>query len=341
MSLQFLENNSHLPHKPILIPGYKALELEDGTISVQRWDRSLLLRGAATNIALQIIKLMDGEKTLRQIANATGLGYQTVIQVIDQLYSYKLIEDSERLLPAAHPYLGSADLLREFRQEEHCHTVHQHLQTQTVFVVGTEKLVNMICVQLHQTGLNRLLPRSLEQLETELQNERIKPNLCILASLGPDYRQAKAMNKLAISFKFPWIAGWIKWRWLRITHIMVPGETACFACLLAQQRSHCTTDIVDMTQERYLPQSYKSHFASSLSMPSLDHVLTGFLSIRAVDFLCGWSPPCAAPALSVFNTIGLVSQEHSVLREPDCQACGETRPHHALQIGPDATCARS
>jgi bacteriocin biosynthesis cyclodehydratase domain-containing protein len=308
-----------LPAYPILPPGYELIPMPDGAINLRRWQRSVVLRGQAAQLAGRLIGAMDGHRDLTQLADTTRLPSKLLIQILTRLKQADLLVDSRQLLADNHQHFGVATSLSVFSQEPG-HDTYRQLQQQTVFVVGDDELSPAVGQNLRHNGIGQT--KSLTSAEVA-DDKLVDSDFLIHVQRRPDYKTACLLNEIALQQNINWLSAWVEGRSLVVSHVMMPGENACFECLLLRQRANYQNLAADLAYENHLrqpPDDLDLHIQESL--PALDLILNGLVTLRAVDYLGGWRPGPPVPKLLEFSTSYLENIQHPVLRLPHCPVCG-------------------
>jgi len=326
MEAQLDKASERFPPHPILVPGYEIVPMDHNTVGLRRWDRSVVLRGQAAQLALRLIQAMDGEKDASQLAASLDLDYEVVVQLLSHLHRSSLLANGQDILTAIDKGFGMAAMLEnpasKYVPPEGQEQITQQPWDQEVLVVGRDDLAQSVRDQLLQNGVGDALIQEPETIEID-RLERERPAFLIHAERMADYQAATRVNQVALRLALPWVAGWLEGPNVIVTHVMVPGENACFECLLLRQRGHYTSFEIDMAYERYLRDGRPDALLQAQeSTPGMDGILAGFLAMRAIGHMAGWHPGPPAPKLIEFSTLRLQSRHHPVLRLPNCPVCG-------------------
>lgn len=308
-----------LPTYPVLAPGYELIPMPDGAINLRHWQRSMVLQGQAAQLVARLVQAMDGRSDIAQLAEAMRVPSKLLIQLLIRLQQADLIEDAQQLLPPTHHHFGVATSLGIFSQESG-HNAYQKLQHKTVLVVGYDELATQVAQTLQKSGVGRVFTGMPSELD---MNKAVDADLFIHVQRGADYKTASHLNEVALSQNINWLSAWIEGRSAIVTHVMTPGETACFECLLLRQRSNYPNLDADLAYENHLRQvEAKLDLQIQETLPAVDHILVGLVAMRSADYLGGWRPAPPVPKLFALSLTQSENMQHPVLRLPHCPVCG-------------------
>jgi len=333
---------------PMLVPGYVIIPMEDGSLNLRRGRRSLVLRGQMAEIARRVLDYLDGVRSLDELTTLTGLGRKQLDAVVRRLSVAELITDPTATLPRGDPLSEVATALEVFAASngEQGHLAFRTLQQQRLALVGEQDIACRIRELLVDSGVG-----SVEWIGGEADPERIRemrPTFLIQSSPAPDYCACLEINALAFELHFPWLAAWIEDPHLIVTHVVAPGETACFECLLTRQRRNYQHYEADLAYEQYqrlrrepgVRQGASATIEADVengaavytqaTSPFAAHLLAGLAATRAIGHLVGLIPGPPVPFLLEFSLQRLDSTTHPVLRLPRCPTCGTS----AVRQGP-------
>ncbi|HEY0755352.1 MAG TPA: hypothetical protein VGD98_15440 [Ktedonobacteraceae bacterium] len=322
MNIQSRDSINHLLQHPVLVPGYRVITTADDMVTLRWLSHTFVLRGAVVPIVLELIALMDGTKDITQLAEQLHLSPRQLTQILLRLYQAKLIVDKADLIDSSDKKFGVASALSQihYPYKDYSHTSYRNLQQQAILVVGSQDLTQMVRDQIEQTGLERIQ----NCLGSELASEQIRqfaPTFILHLERAIDYHTTLQINEIALNLNVPWVTGWLAGTTINITHVMIPGENACFECLLLRLRENYINFDADLAYEQFL-RNNQDDLSFQISTPSIDNLLVSLVSMRAITHLIGYVPLLPAPKLIEFSTIDLIGTEHPVLRIPRCPACG-------------------
>lgn len=330
------------PPHPVAVPGYEIVPMSNDAVNLRRWNRSVVLRGQAARFIVRLIRAMDGERDASQLAATLDLDYSIVTELLARLYAAHLIVDRDDLLAATDQHFGLATLVENLARDypatvQKGHSIYRQIQHQTVLLIGQDGLAEVVRDQIAQSGLDHELIQDLDVVESTYI-EQTRPAFLIHAERMADYQSALRINELLLHVGIPWVAGWLEGTNAIVTHVMVPGENACFECLLRRQRGNYASLDQDLAYEQLLRDGRpKIPLHAQESTPGIDGILAGLLTMRAVAYMAGWRPGPPLPKLLEFSTLQLESRSHPVLRLPYCPACGPTSFQPRVQTYRDRT----
>jgi hypothetical protein len=216
-----------LPLRPLLAPWYR--QVEDGERLLLEHGRSVVvLHGAAARLLLPaLLPLLDGSRTLDELVAAVGpVAEPAVVNALELLHEGGLLVEGPRspeAVPAAEMLAAAYGLAPSLAAER--------LRAAVVGVAGSGPGAGVIARLLGAAGVGAVVP-----LEWEEQRA------VDLALVVPDPAEAAALhdwNRAALELELPWLPvrpfdGLVA----AVGPLVLPGESACFECLLLRMAGH-------------------------------------------------------------------------------------------------------
>lgn len=156
-------------------------------------------------------------------------------------------------------------------------------------------------------------------------------DLFITATIDAPNALFRALNRVALQRRVPWLRGAMSGSQLEIGPYVCPYESACFTCMELREAS--------MQEGAIEEQLYQEHLAEE--RPAAERVLMGealwvaslaasLLVGEAVRVVTGIAPPTLTDAVTRVSPIGGKMQTNRFRRVPRCPDCyrGEIRAHH-------------
>ncbi len=271
--------------RPALKPWYRLATCDAGVIA-RFGPSSLLFEGAAAHALLPaLLPLLDGTRTLDELAIALGPHTRPAIQhALAQLDAHDLL----RHAPAATT--PTEELLEATTWQP------RPLSATSASVLGDGTLARELRRLLRRAGFDGV-------------GDGWDGELVVGAPGDEAEQQLREWNETALGLGRPWLAvspfdGSIA----AVGPLVVPGETACYACYLA--RRHV---------DPYAP-SERPVRSRHLSSPALDALLAGLAALVAVTWLATGDTPALGGILA-FELETLLVTRHRVYRAPRCPSC--------------------
>jgi bacteriocin biosynthesis cyclodehydratase domain-containing protein len=145
-----------------------------------------------------------------------------------------------------------------------------------------------------------------------------RPSLLVLCDDGFDPDCFDAVNRYCLEQRLPWTSYRDLGTRYEVGPLVVPFETACFACLEQRRRGN-----VPSYDERLAMRRALSAAGGSLGRLNLA-LGCDVLALEVVKALTRFSRPTTYGAVYSFDVASLEGTLHPVLKLPRCPACGHT-----------------
>lgn len=300
-----------LPARPLLKPWYR-LARDDGRLVLAHGESVVCVEGkAAVSLLPPLLSLLDGTRTIDEIALALGPGTTSAVEnALGLLAGHGLLCEGPR--PGEAPRDRASTLLAATASVPLSPgDAAASLAAARVAVVGDGSIGDLVASLLAESGVGSLVRGELPWNGAE--------ELVVVAP-GLDDPEALAIwNRTAIARGTVWLHvapfdGTIA----TVGPLFRPGETCCLECFHRRRVANAPWG-----DERSLLRRVP---AQALSSPALDALLAGLAASLALRWLAQHDPalPGTVFALELGERVRL--EGHAVLRVPRCAACRGDRP---------------
>jgi bacteriocin biosynthesis cyclodehydratase domain-containing protein len=297
-----------LPKKPLLVPWVRPVEIGEGLLELRAAETFYPLRHPLLAAAFRAVSdRLGGEHELESVGAELPADVEpaSVVFLLKMLRGIGLLLDGE-------DFDGADDALRDrllffsaFTAQPA--TVEQLLAAASVQVIGPERLAERVARQLRSAGCDDVARLQLSGL-----GESDAADLLIACADTPARGYFSEVNEFALHGHRPWLRVAIHGDRAWLGPLVLPGETACFACLEARERANVRgsgawPDLGPGASGAFAPQE------------DLVAIQAG---AEAARFLGRFAPPAT---VGHFYELGLASpaaHRHTLLRVPECHACG-------------------
>jgi bacteriocin biosynthesis cyclodehydratase domain-containing protein len=160
-------------------------------------------------------------------------------------------------------------------------------------------------------------PDSLAQLRAELTGNSVQ----LLVAVDPP--DSAAVNSLCLELSVPCLYAENFGREALLGPLVLPGESACFACLQARRAAHLALPAgVQLAPSAAADLATAGRTARS---DALAAVLYAQLSLEAGRFVSGFAPAATIGGCFWLTASTPATERHAVLRVPSCPACSQFR----------------
>lgn len=291
-----------VPPRPLLKPWYRVATMPEGMLLEHA--RSTVSFGGAAAVQLlpALLPLLDGERTIDEIAAAIGPPARPAVEnALALLATHGLLTDgpppagdlSVNLRRTA-TYLaqGSPDPPRQ---------VAELLASARVLLEGDAELVAAVARLLRQSGVRRA--RSGEE-----------PSFVATAAAVAGDPLLERRNTLALDSGSAWLPfGCFDGRSATVGPLIVPRETACYRCLVLR-RDASTSCLPELASLRSVP-------LRAAVAPALFALVAALAAERIVRWLGIRDPALPGTIVTVEVAPELVVANDLLLRVPRCPAC--------------------
>jgi bacteriocin biosynthesis cyclodehydratase domain-containing protein len=289
--------------RPLLAPWYRAVGDADRLLLEYAQSVVVLEGGAVRTLLPVLLPLLDGTRTVDELAARLGPAVTPAIEAaVDLLRDRGIVVDG----PDA-----PADLRDASRAAAAAHgltptTAAERLRTATVGVVGCGRARLDLVRLLGAAGI-----RSLRGLRW---SSRRRVDLAILVPAADELDRVPAWNRAALATGAPFLLvrppdG----RMAAVGPLVLPGQTCCYECLLLRRAANSAYGD-DLAEIEAAP------LAASPD-PALETVAAAVACHLAVRWLVGADRTVPGVLYAIGTRPGLHLGEHAVLRVPRCPAC--------------------
>ena len=289
--------------RPLLAPWYRLVE--DGDRLVCEHGRSVVVLegGAVRTLLPALLPLLDGSRTLDDLASCLGEPARPAIaQALDLLAAHELLVDGPDLpaAPDAVKVVAAASGLA-------LSVVAERLAGATVGIVGAAGPADLLARLLHADGVGEVRPLGWDGGSVDLAVVAPAP---VEAGLVPDW------NRHALEQRLPWLLlrpfdGLV----VTVGPLVVPGESACHECVQLRLASH-----VEYGRDLAAIECVSSLAGQSAGLAASS---AGLAAQLVVSWL-GAHDARLPGLLFVLETQPQISlAAHPVLRVPRCGSCSD------------------
>lgn len=295
--------------RPLLAPWYRLVA--DGERLLLEHGRSVVcFEGAAVRSLLpSLLPLLDGRHTVEEVHAAAGAAARPAIE-----QALELLE-ANGVLVEGPPAAGAAANMLAAAWGAAPAAVEHRLREAAVVVRGGAAAADDVAGLLSAAGIGDVERASWDE-------ERRRPDLTIVVPAPDETPRLVEWNAHALAVGVRWLPvrpfdGLI----VAVGPLVVPGESACFECLLLRMAGHLEYGR-DIGHLETVP-------VAAPASPALETLTAGVVAHLATGCLAG--PDLALPSLLyVLETRpSLALGSHTVLRVPRCPACS-----HVERIAP-------
>ena len=300
-----------LPEKPLLKPWYR-LAREGDRVLFHYGESLLTVEGkAAVRLLPALLPLLDGTRTVDDIAAYLGEPVRPAIDKALRLFQEHCLLTNGPLPDAAEPQRRSAEFLAATDPGDgSVEGTLETLEGASVGVVGSGPLAEEVARLVRLSGVG-----GLERLDWDASPALgLAPGLVVVAPSGEELTRLGDWNRAALTARVPWLQLLpFDGRFVAIGPLYVPGETACFECYRLRRASNLDYP----TEFLILEQAPASHPAA----PTLDRAVAGFAATLVLRWLVQRDQFLPGLWYALEHEWELRLSPHFVYRVPRCPAC--------------------
>jgi len=296
-----------VPVRPSLAPWYRLVELDDG-LALEHAQAVVRLEGAAAKKLLpQLLPLLDGTRTVDELAACLGERIRPAIE-----HALGVLADHELLLegPAA-PDGGDGDTVARLlgaaaRRPDR--ELARKLAAAAVAVAGSGRTAAEVARALHGAGVGNVRRAELTAAPAA--------DLVVAAPARDEVGRLGEWNRRALAAERPWLQLLpFDGRFAAVGPLFLPHETCCHACYGLR---------------RWANVAYPDEFEAVESVPTaaatpppLASVVAGLGALLAARWLAVADPLLPGRLFALELRQGPVISLHHVYRVPRCPACSQ------------------
>lgn len=235
-----------MPKKPRVLPGLVVIPMEDGLMVEGAGERQVF-RGRNSTIFLpRLMELMDGTRTLAEIAEAfPRISPAHVVQATALLYTRGLLEDLEETPPADGPW---DDELFKFlarhvdvtRVNRNIYEGMTRLAEARVIITGPEFYGKLLADELNKAGINTTVGYSARGEISAVDLDDITAenfDMIVAIGSGADGEALfETVNGISYEERLPWLRVHLAEDHTSIGPMFRVPETPCYECFSALNR---------------------------------------------------------------------------------------------------------
>jgi bacteriocin biosynthesis cyclodehydratase domain-containing protein len=289
--------------RPLLAPWYRAVGDGDRLLLEYAQSVVVLEGGAVRTLLPSLLPLLDGTRTVEELAARLGPAVTPAIEaavgllrdrglVVDGPDAPGELRDPSRAAAAAYG-LAPATAAERFRNA-------------TVGVVGRGRSRLDLVRLLGAAGI-----RSLRALRW---SSRRRVDLAVLVPAADELDRLPAWNRAALATGTPFmVVRPHDGRMAAVGPLVLPGRTCCYECVILRRAANSAYRD-DLAEIEATPLAVPTD-------PALETVTAAVATHLAVRWLVGADPTVPGVLYAIETRPGLHLGEHPVLRVPRCPAC--------------------
>jgi bacteriocin biosynthesis cyclodehydratase domain-containing protein len=305
-----------LPERPLLKPWYRLARDRDRLL-LHYGESHLIFEGkAVARLLPALLPLLDGTRTLSQIAAYLGEPVRPATEkALELFHRHGLLADGPSP-DAPRPQQRAAEFLAAIDPGRG--SIGKTLETLAAAsgaLIGSGPLVEEIARLLQLSGVDELV-----RLGWDTSSESLAGlNLIVAAPSGEELPRLDEWNRIALAARVPWLQVLpFDGRFIAIGPLYVPLETACYECYRLRRASN-----VDYPSDFLALGEQPAHHPAA---PTLDRAVAGLAATVAVRWLAHVDPLLPGIWYALEHDWDLRLTSHFVYRVPRCPACsGVTR----------------
>ena len=254
-------------------------------------------------VFLALLPLLNGTETVEAIITALqskGIAKEAVISCLYFLLESGFIYQHSR---SGDIYQAASYAWRSPNPQE----ILDKLSLSQVLLQGQENFCQLIAAGLTGSGM-----RSLKILPASDEWEIFASNADLIILFGETWEQVLTVNSWCVKNRKPLIVGWWKKFTVSFGPILVPGVTACQACIYERQLN--------------IPYPDLSNTCGAGSYPmvlSAANLLAGI----GVEFLSGAGLSRALTSIHEIDLRGVTFASYPALKNPRCRVCSRLKTY--------------
>lgn len=291
---------------------------------------------AAGHGAVQVLRLLDGSRTLRELtAELAGeMDESDVAEAVRSLQLHGLVEPVAEgdgvgaTGNGAHPSVEPTPQMRAFNDLGHDGAaLSAALRRGRVAVVGAGSVAEVVATAVRRFGVGSVETILLEPPSDSDRGDTRLPeaDLFVLAPDPFDPAYLSWFNQAALAQNRPWLPVYVAGFLVRLGPFVLPYETACWTCYERRVESN----LLHYNDHRALRAALD---AGGARIPPADNLVPGVVELAAglaaletVRFLASRASllePILFGKTLEYAFLSLKGSFHSVLKLPRCPSCG-------------------
>ncbi len=299
---------------PVLAPWF-ACDFEHDRVTFRNGDMVAVMAGpAVSRYVAPVTSLLDGQRSVEEIAKATGLRVDQVRAVIAKLEDANLIIDGAGIPRSSPSFQAGAVAASCWGQLVDIAEATDRLSSSRVSIVGYDAVTRQVAQQLVDLGVQCSLLNMDATPEDELPDEALS---CDLLIVGPSrvHMLARSVNQLLYEAKVSWLPVFpFNGRYAQVGPLIVPPDSGCFECFVLRRQANVSynPDVYDWIE--------RAGVKGPLDFAPVDHASAATAAFMVQQWLAVRHPEM--PGLSYLERAGTWEREvHHLLRVPRCPVC--------------------
>lgn len=312
--------------RPRVKPHVAIVLVSPGNVLVRGPALFVRYSGDAVAVLLDVVRLLDGDRTVAQVVRESGHKAEDVLDVLETLTGDKVLEDAAEVEGTTSEERAQLD--PQLQLFSHLTTrpaaAQQRLREARVVVLGDGRAAATVTRLLRASGAQRVEAKDLGDPRRVLARDLVAlidgADHVVLALEAP-YRVAfLAMNEATLSASIGWTALMMDGPDATIGPTVVPRQSACWRCYdLRAKGAH-------PNMERLL--AYEAHAPLDATRPvglaAFSETAAGFAAQAVVLTISGTVVPPLAGRVVRLSLLDLRATPERVLRMPRCPACSRS-----------------
>ena len=298
-----------VPERPRLKPWYRVAPVEDG-LAFEYGETVLRFGGhAATDLLPLLLPLLDGTRSLRELAAALGEPIAPAIEhALGKLSEHGLLVEGVPEVSSALRARTAASCAAAWPGAGEERSVDAALRAAAVAIGGGGPLAAELLRLLRLCGIEDV--RLVEIAEEALDGVAV----AIAAPEAQEVPRLAAWNSACLERSTAWLQLLpFNGRFALAGPLYIPGETACYECYRLRRAANIAYEDEFWALERTAPRAS--------STPGLDALLAGAAVSLILRWLVGRDPFLPGRCFAFRFDAGLSVETHDVFRVPRCPAC--------------------
>ncbi len=269
--------------------------------------------GEAVPALVTLAPLLDGTRTIPQLAAQSGLSEEDTRDLVEALTADRALEDAA--LDAQH-VMDPATRARLEPQlsffshlTRHPAPAQKRLHDARVLLVGTGNVADAFAHEAAALGIGHIERGDLGTLRAAVYTH------AVLAADGPAPERFLAFNEAALAAGVPWTGAFLDGFEASIGPTVLPGQTACWRCYdLRVLGAHPSI-------ERTLRYRKLAPPPAAFALPSFAPIVGAWTAQATLVAVSGAGLPPQAGHVTRVALLDLEARRHRVLRMPRCPSC--------------------
>lgn len=318
-----------LPTRPRLKPHVALVPFSRDNLLLRGPGLFARLSGEGVDQLIALLPLLDGSRTVGQVASDAGLSEEDTRDLLDALHADRVLDDAahDEALDATEEERARLRPQLSFLSQltSHAPSAQNRVASSRVLLVGRGALARATRAILAESGIRVIVepPFAGDDLRLVPSDAWARAiaghDHVVLALDAPMSTALLALNDAALDAGIAWTGAYLDGHEATVGPTVIPRETACWRCY--QLRALGAHPNIDRMMAYEAAREQGRAEAAPSRLPSFAPVAAGFLAQAVIQTLSRVTlPPLAGRVLRV-AFMDLRAERHRVLRIPRCPAC--------------------